>query len=84
MSERISEYILCATRLLSVLHQLSGTTMDGASYSVDAVGNRTAKTNQQAQVTSNYSYDALYQLTQVAQNSGATDPIVFDPYTFIM
>ena len=31
------------SRLLSVLHALGGTTMDGATYTVDAVGYRTAK-----------------------------------------
>jgi hypothetical protein len=31
-----------------------------------------------------YSYHALYQLTQVAQNSSAADPMVFEPYTFMM
>ena len=34
------------SRLTSVLHQLSGSTIDGASYTVDSAGNRTAKTDQ--------------------------------------
>jgi RHS repeat-associated protein len=38
-----------------VLHQLSGSTIDGAAYTVDSAGNRTAKTDWQAGVTSNYS-----------------------------
>jgi YD repeat-containing protein len=33
------------SRLLSVLHQVGSTTLDGASYSYDAAGNRTSKTN---------------------------------------
>jgi YD repeat-containing protein len=51
------------SRLLSVLHQAGVSTIDGASYTVDAAGNRTSKTDQRAAVTSNYSYDALYELT---------------------
>lgn len=53
------------SRLLSVLHQAGANTIDGATYTVDAVGNRTAKTNQLTALTENYSYDAIYQLTQV-------------------
>jgi YD repeat-containing protein len=33
------------SHLLSVLHQVSGSTIDGANYTVDSVGNRTAKTD---------------------------------------
>jgi len=46
------------SRLLSVLHQAGASTIDGATYTVDAAGNRTSKTNQLAGVTSNYAYDA--------------------------
>ena len=67
------------SRLLSVLHQLSGSTIDGASYTVDAAGNRTTKTNQAAGVTSNYTYDAIYQLTQVMQGSNTTESYSYDP-----
>ncbi len=55
------------SRLTSALHQLSGSTIDGASYTVDNAGNRTAKTDQRAGVTSNYTYDAIYELTGVTQ-----------------
>jgi len=34
-----------ASRLLSVLHQAGGVTVDGATYTVDDAGNRTGKTN---------------------------------------
>src|SRR4030095_9850822 len=34
------------SRVTSVLHQLSGSTIDGATYTVDNAGNRTAKTDQ--------------------------------------
>jgi RHS repeat-associated protein len=60
------------------LYQLSGSTIDGASYTVDAAGNRTAKTNQAAGVTSNYTYDAIYQLTQVMQGTNTTESYTYD------
>jgi len=34
------------SHLLSVLHQLNSSTVDGASYTYDSAGNRTAKTDQ--------------------------------------
>jgi RHS repeat-associated protein len=67
------------SRLLSVTHAKSGTTLDGASYTVDNAGNRTAKTDQRASVTSNYTYDAIYELTQVTQSSTTTESYSFDP-----
>ena len=61
------------SRLLSVLHKLSGSTIDGATYTVDAVGNRTQKVNHLASApTENYTYDSIYQLTQVAQAGPTT------------
>jgi RHS repeat-associated protein len=67
------------SRLLSVLHQLSGSTIDGASYTLDSAGNRTAKTDQRAGVTSNYTYDAIQQLTQVTQANNTTESYSYDP-----
>src|SRR5579863_5879645 len=67
------------SRLTSVLHQLSGSTIDGASYTLDSAGNRTAKTDQLAGVTSNYTYDAIYQLTQVTQANNTTESYSYDP-----
>ncbi|MFZ0819220.1 MAG: RHS repeat-associated core domain-containing protein [Candidatus Acidiferrales bacterium] len=67
------------SRLLSVLHQAGGSTIDGASYTVDATGNRTSKTDQLAGVTSNYSYDAIYELTQVTQAASQTESYTYDP-----
>ena len=66
------------SRLTSVLHQLSGSTIDGASYTLDSAGNRTAKTDQLAAVTSNYTYDAIYQLTQVTQANNTTESYSYD------
>jgi RHS repeat-associated protein len=67
------------SRLLSVLHQLGGSTIDGAAYAVDAVGNRTSKTDQLATVTTNYGYDAIYQLVQATQGANATESYTYDP-----
>jgi RHS repeat-associated protein len=67
------------SRLLSVLHQTGASTNDGESYTVDATGNRTSKTDQLAGVTSNYAYDALYELTQVTQAANTTESYTYDP-----
>src|SRR5260370_26422789 len=67
------------SRLQSVLHQLSGSTIDGASYTVDNAGNRTAKTDQRANVTSNYTYDPIYELTQATQGGNTTESYTYDP-----
>src|SRR5271155_2659677 len=67
------------SRLTSVLHQLSGSTIDGASYGLDSAGNRTSKTDYQAGVTSNYGYDAIYELTGVTQGTNTTESYNYDP-----
>jgi RHS repeat-associated protein len=67
------------SRLTSVLHQLSGSTIDGATYTVDNAGNRIAKTDQRTAVTSNYSYDPIYELTQVLQGTNTTESYSYDP-----
>jgi len=61
------------SRLLSVLHRLSGSTIDGATYTVDNAGNRTSKTDWQLGVTSNYGYNAIYELTSVLQGANSTE-----------
>ena len=66
------------SRLLSVLHKLGTATLDGATYTVDNAGNRTAKADQLAGVTSNYSYDAIYQLLQVTQGVTTTESYSYD------
>jgi len=64
------------SHLLSVLHQAGNTTLDGASYTYDAAGNRTGKGNYLNGTTSNYTYDPLYQLTQVT--GGTTESYSYD------
>jgi RHS repeat-associated protein len=66
------------SRLLSVLHQVGGATIDGASYVVDAAGNRTSKTDRYTGVTSSYGYDAIYQLLQVQQGGSTTESYTYD------
>jgi len=67
------------SRLQSVLHQLAGSTIDGSTYTVDNAGNRTAKTDQRAAVTSSYGYDAIYELTGVTQGTNTTESYTYDP-----
>jgi len=66
------------SRLLSVLHQHSNATLDGASYSYDNAGNRLSKTDQRTSSTSNYTYDAIYQLAQVTQGTSTTESYSYD------
>jgi RHS repeat-associated protein len=67
------------SRLLSVLHQTGAGTIDGATYTVDSAANRTAKTDQRVPATSNYTYDAIYELTQVTQAVATTESYSYDP-----
>jgi RHS repeat-associated protein len=67
------------SQLLSVLHQVGTSTIDGATYTVDPAGSRTAKTDDYANVTSNYTYDPLYELTQVTQATNTTESYSYDP-----
>ena len=66
------------SHLLSVLHQAGSTTLDGATYTYDAAGNRLSKTDLYANVTSNYAYDAIYQLLQVTQGTSTTESYTYD------
>lgn len=66
------------SRLLSVLHQAGSTVLDGASYAYDYAGNRIAKTNY-LNVTEGYTYDPIYQLTQVTQGASTTESYGYDP-----
>ncbi len=54
-----------------MLHKNSGgTTLDGATYTYDNAGNRLTKLNALKSVTEGYTYDPLYQLTQVVRGTG--------------
>ena len=67
------------SHLLSVLHKAGANTLDGASYTYDPAGNRTAKANYLNGITSNYSYDPIYELTQVTQGGSTTESYTYDP-----
>ena len=66
------------SHLLSVLHQAGSTVVDGAGYTYDPAGNRTSKTNYRNGITDGYSYDLLYQLTQVTQGTSTTESYSYD------
>lgn len=53
--------------------------LDGATYVYDNAGNRTAKTNKLNNITENYTYDPIYQLTQVTQGATTTESYSYDP-----
>jgi YD repeat-containing protein len=67
------------SRLLSVSHVAGSSTLDGATYSYDAVGNRTAKTSLQNSVTSAFTYDPTYQLLNMAQGAQTKENYTYDP-----
>jgi RHS repeat-associated protein len=66
------------SRLLTVLHKLSGSTIDGASYTLDNAGNRTVKTDQRTAVATGYGYDNIYQLLSAAQGATTTESYAYD------
>jgi RHS repeat-associated protein len=66
------------SRLLSVTHAKGGTTLDGATYTVDNAGNRIAKTDNRTGTTSNYGYDAIYELTGVMQGTNTSETYTYD------
>ena len=66
------------SHLLSVLHQAGVNTLDGASYTYDLAGNRTTKTNDLNGLTSNYTFDPLYEVTQVTQGASTTESYSYD------
>jgi YD repeat-containing protein len=61
------------SRLLSVTHAKGGATLNGAAYTVDNAGNRTAKSDLYAGVTTNYGYDAIYELLNATQGGSTTE-----------
>lgn len=66
------------SRLLSVLHHSGATTVDGAGYTYDKVGNRTSKSNYLNNITESYGYDLVYRLTQVTQGTMTTESYSYD------
>jgi YD repeat-containing protein len=58
-----------ASNLLSVLHKLGTTVLDGATYTVDPAGNRKTRTDKRTNVTLTYGYDTIYQLKTAKQGT---------------
>jgi RHS repeat-associated protein len=67
------------SRLLSVTHAKGGVMLDGATYTVDNAGNRTAKSDLYAGVTTNYGYDNIYELLSATQGGSTTESYTYDP-----
>ncbi len=67
-----------ANRLTAISHVKGGTTLASASYTLDNVGNRTQRIDQQG--THSYSYDNLYRLTSVTYPGPATTSYAFDAF----
>ena len=67
------------SRLLSVTHAKSGTTLDGATYTVDNAGNRLTRTPQPSGAASTYGYDNIYELQSVTQNGSTKESYTYDP-----
>ncbi len=65
--------------MLSVLHKLGTATLDGATYTVDNAGNRASRTPQPTGTATNFSYDNLYELTQVTQGASTMESYTYDP-----
>jgi RHS repeat-associated protein len=68
-----------ASRLISLVHQITGVNIDSFSYSHDKVGNRTSMTDLSG--THAYGYDNLYRLISAAhpQPANPAELYTFDP-----
>ena len=66
------------SRLLSVLHKLGTTTLDGATYTYDGVGNRHTRTDKRTNVTLTYGYDNIYQLQTAKQGTTTKESYTYD------
>jgi RHS repeat-associated protein len=67
------------SRLLSVTHSHGSTTLDGASYTVDAVGNRLTRVKLPGTTALTYGYDAIYELLTAKQGSSTKETYSYDP-----
>jgi RHS repeat-associated protein len=67
-----------ASSLLSVLHKLGTTTIDGASYTYDNAENRKTRTDKRLNTTLTYGYDNIYQLQTAKQGSTTKESYTYD------
>jgi RHS repeat-associated protein len=63
---------------LSVLHKLSATTVDGATYTYDDAGNRQTRTDQRTGTSLAYGYDNIHQLLSAMQGATTTESYTYD------
>ncbi len=66
------------SRLLSISHAKRTNTIDGATYTVDAAGNRTSRAPLPTGVPTSYDYDEIYQLITATQNASAVESYTYD------
>jgi len=67
-----------ASNLLSVLHKMGTTVLDGATYTVDPVGNRKTRTDKRTNVSLGYGYDNIYQLKTAKQGTTTKESYTYD------
>jgi RHS repeat-associated protein len=67
------------SNLLSVLHKLGTTTLDGASYTYDPANNRKTRTDKRLGTTLTYGYDNIYQLLSAKQGTTTKETYTYDP-----
>jgi len=67
-----------ANRLTGISYVKGGTTLASASYTLDAVGNRTARTDLAG--TQTYAYDNAYRLTSVTYPGPSTTTYAYDAF----
>jgi RHS repeat-associated protein len=67
------------SRLLSVTHANGGTTLDGASYTVDNVGNRLTRTALPGGTATTFGYDNIYELLSATQSGTPKETYTYDP-----
>ena len=66
------------SRLLSVLHKLGTTTLDGANYTYDNAGNRKTRTPAPGGSALTYAYDNIYQLLSAKQGATTKESYTYD------
>jgi RHS repeat-associated protein len=66
------------SNLLSVLHKLGTTTLDGASYTYDPANNRKTRTDKRLGTTLTYGYDNIYELLSAKQGTTTKETYTYD------
>jgi YD repeat-containing protein len=67
------------SRLLTVAHAKSGTTLDGATYTLDNAGDRLTRTPQPGGMASTFGNDNIYDLLSVTKSGSTTESYTYDP-----